>query len=377
MIPVAARGSNGQSAPAVSAAAIYGANASGKTNVIKALRFMAEAVVESHATWKPDAAIPREPFAGNDSPATPSRFCVDFLLDGTRYQYGFEVTDREIVLEWLYVFPKGKRQSWFLRDAMAFKFGTKLKGENETIGRLTRADSLFLSAAAQNNHEALLPVYRLFAQSVAFVVGARTEQKLATFAVFKERGGADVLRRLVSGADFGIEDLQVREDESGFAGIPLSEFQLMHRVCGNSVPFDERQESAGTLAYLSLLGPVLKTRDQGGLLCIDELDASLHPLLAAEIIRWFTASSSSARPAQLIFTAHDTNLLNSDILGRDQIWFTEKDNEGASHLYPLSDFKTRKQENLERGYLQGRYGAIPLINAEPILAGLETDHVPA
>jgi hypothetical protein len=378
---------------ALPAAAIYGANASGKTNVIMALKFMADAVANSHATWKPDALIPREPFAGDEGETTPSQFIVDFLLEGTRHQYGFKVTSEAVIEEWLHAYPKGKRQIWFVRQSETdFTFGSKFKGENETIRGLTRRNSLFISAAAQNNHELLSPIYRWFSRSIRLVTGSRALLQQQSAAFFKDNELLDQLREQVSLADLGVVDVRLSERpgqlnlfEPGKTSIgelmrrmmPTPEFQLFHRLGAKTVPFEKEQESAGTLAFLALLGPISEMLKQGGLLCIDELDASLHPLLAIEIIKWFDNPSKAGKAAQLIFTAHDTNLLSAGVLRRDQIWFTEKDHEGASHLYPLSDFKTRKQENLERGYLQGRYGAIPLIGAGQALAGLDADHVEA
>jgi hypothetical protein len=125
-------------------------------------------------------------------------------------------------------------------------------------------------------------------------------------------------------------------------------------------------ESDGTVAYFSLLGPVVNTLESGGVLCVDELNSSLHPLLALELVRVFNDRKRNPLGAQLIFNTHDTNLLDSSLLRRDQIWFTEKDSSGATHLYPLSDFKPRKNENLERGYLQGRYGAIPFLGSDAL-----------
>ena len=381
MIP--AHSKSGSTDPALPAAAIYGANASGKTNVIRALQFMADAVANSHATWLPGALIPREPFAGDEGETTPSQFMVDFLFGETRHQYGFKVTSDAVVEEWLYVYPKGKRQTWFVRRESDFTFGSKFKGENETIRNLTRSNSLFLSAAAQNNHELLSPLYRWFSQSTMFVTGPRESLLKRSARFFKEHASPGLylswspleeLRERVGLADFGVVDVQVRDAilSNPYRVRTMPQFQLFHRMGTKTVPFENQQESAGTLAYLALLGPISEILGFGGVLCIDELDASLHTLLAIEIVKWFNASA-----AQLIFTAHDTNLLSSGVLGRDQIWFTEKDHEGASHLYPLSDFKTRKQDNLERGYLQGRYGAIPLIGAAQVLAGLDKDHVEA
>jgi hypothetical protein len=146
--------------------------------------------------------------------------------------------------------------------------------------------------------------------------------------------------------------------------------KLLHRINGSLVPLGLDKESAGTMAYLALLGPILDALNTGGTVCVDELDSSLHPLIAVEIMRMFEEPRENANRAQLIFNTHDTNLLNTGILRRDQIWFTEKDAKGESHLYPLTDFKPRREENLESGYLQGRYGAIPFIHSEEFVTSL-------
>jgi uncharacterized protein len=143
--------------------------------------------------------------------------------------------------------------------------------------------------------------------------------------------------------------------------------RLLHRLGEETLPFAEESESTGTAAYLLVLGPVLKVLTEGAVLCVDELDASLHPLLASQIIQLFNNPSTNRKGAQLIFNTHDATLLNRANLRRDQIWFTEKSSDGSSHLYPLTDFKPRQNENLENGYLQGRYGAIPFINPRAFL----------
>jgi hypothetical protein len=137
---------------------------------------------------------------------------------------------------------------------------------------------------------------------------------------------------------------------------------------GQQIPLNIHQESDGTVAYFALLGPCLKALSSGGVVCIDELNASLHSLLAIQVVHLFNKQSTNPGRAQLIFNSHDTNLLQRSILRRDQIWFTEKDDEGATHLYPLSDFKTRQHQDLERGYLQGRFGAVPFIDHNDFVA---------
>ena len=373
-------------------AAIYGANVSGKTNVIQAVRFLASAVSLSHRDWKPDGPIPREPFmAYEESKLEPSEFEADFLLAGVRHRYGFRVDSQVVLEEWLYVYPKGKKQTWFHRKrGNPIAFSNKMPGENRTIENLTRQNSLFLSAAAQNAHEALLPIFT-WLSGLLFVIGDRSKYREQTTRLCSELDYKNEIARLVSVADLGIAQMTVEDAEFNFPDRTLAEIattlklppvtrpviRLLHRFGESTVPFNMDQESDGTMAYLALLGPAVDAIQKGTPLLIDELDASLHPLLAIQLLRLFNTPSSNPKGAQLIFNTHDTNLLSSGVLRRDQIWFTEKGNDATSHLYALSDFKPRRQENLQSGYLQGRYGAIPFINPDAFLRRFEPDNVKA
>jgi hypothetical protein len=246
---------------------------------------------------------------------------------------------------------------------------------------LTRSNSLFLSAAAQNNHEMLLPIYNWFWTTLVFVIGGRSEETKQTIKMCQESPETRALiTRLLSIADLGIADLTITVKRprtlaeeitrSMLPGPPPSTVELLHRINGRLLPFELDQESAGTAAYLALLGPLVEALQSGGVICVDELDSSLHPLMAIEIMRLFENRDQNPTRAQLIFNTHDTNLLNTGLLRRDQIWFTEKDAKGESHLYPLTDFKPRREENLGSGYLQGRYGAIPFIHSEGFVTSL-------
>jgi len=370
-------------------AAIYGANASGKTNAIRALLFVSGAVSNSHRRWEPDGPIAVEPFLlGSKERGASSRFEIDFLIGGTRHSYGFRLDAKAILEEWLFVYPNSKKQSWFHRQrGKPISFSAKMPGANKVIEGITRKNSLFLSAAAQNNHEALTPVFEWFS-GLRFVGGSdRSVYSLFTAELCAEPRFAKAVGRLLRAADVGIVDVKVEKEafseevkkmavavaaalKRKLPGKPpdsIERMRLLHRAGEDTVPFAEEDESAGTIAYLRALGPVLKALQEGGVLCIDELDASLHPLLAGQIVRLFNDASSNGEGAQLIFNTHDATLLSRANLRRDQIWFTEKGRDGASHLYPLTDFKPRQKENLETGYLQGRYGAIPFLNPRAFL----------
>jgi AAA15 family ATPase/GTPase len=345
---------------------------------------MNRAIRQSQRFWEPEQAIPLEAFAG-EAPECSSRFVVDFIQGRVRHQYGFAANTAAVTEEWLHVYPNGKKQAWFQRKGgEPILFGEKLLGENRVIEQLTRNNSLFLSAAAQNNHEMLVPVYKWFWNSHTFVLGDRSIESIRTAEMCNDSETRDLIARLLRAADLGIADVIVEEEREEFSEKGITSFEevaramlagrrvvkLRHRVGGRLLPFGLEQESAGTLAYLAILGPLVNALRTGGVICIDELDSSLHPLIAIEIMRLFQDRGQNPKCGQLIFNTHDTNLLNTGILRRDQIWFTEKDVNGGSHLYPLTDFKPRREENLESGYLQGRYGAIPFIHSDEFVTSL-------
>jgi predicted ATPase len=370
--------------------AIYGANASGKSNVLAALSFLRHAVVDSQRTWDVEGT-PQDPFRLSRKSSEPSLYEVDVVIDGVRYRYGFQLSASRIEEEWLFAWPHGRKAMWFERDGDRFEFGKTLHGENDAIRGFTRPNSLFLSAAAQNNHTTLLPLFRYFsAWQFSLERGpglyGRAWFALAAARRLDPQSGAadrDAIMQLLQGADTGIVDVRVepaREEELDLdLGVqqdttlralgsrwkaPTMVFR--HRtVDGEHAWLPLASESAGTLALLKLAPPILDTLRSGGLLCIDELEASLHPTLALNVVRLFNDPKHNPHHAQLVFATHDTNLLGSLVgepaLRRDQIWFTEKDENGGTHLYPLTDFHPRKEENLERGYLQGRYGAVPFL----------------
>lgn len=373
-------------------AAIYGANASGKTTVLRALRYMAMAVKNSHRLWEPDKPIPTHPFRGSPENSI-SEFEMDFILSGVRYQYSFALDAAAVANEQLVAFPNAKKQTWFRRgQGTVLSFGRNLAGENKTIAGLTRRNSLFLSAAAQNNHEMLSPIYNWFARDLSFFIGERSHLDPETLHACAGESRTDITE-LLTVADLGIADVNVQKREPDEVSrektrklieaitsifelkdtpetdIPPT-IQFLHRIGDVVVPFDADEESNGTVAYLSLLGPITNALKSGGVLAIDELDRSLHPLIARHIVKLFNSGTTNAKSAQLIFNTHDTTLLRGGLLRRDQIWFTEKDRAGESHLYPLTDFQPRKDENLGTGYLLGRYGAIPFMR-DPAVASLE------
>lgn len=373
------------------AAVLYGANASGKSNVLSALAFMRDAVLFSHRLWSPEEGVPREPFAWGAKRAEPSLFEVTLLLDAVRYQYGFVASDESFSEEWLFAWPNGKKQVWFERDGSVFEFGEHLKGENRLIRKLTRANALFLSSAAQNKHDQLMRVYSWFANLRSRVPPSSPYSRFSRESDFllvarmleNDAAGSqqsppfplepsadswqDAFRSLLKSADMGIVDWRVDGNrvQDGPRASRFPRFQLKHQSTSGDAWLPLEEESRGTQALFWLAPLILRAIQRGATILVDELDASMHPSLAQAIVRQFNDPATNPRNAQLLFTTHDTNLLGTTTgdaaLRRDQVWLTEKDAEGATVLYPLTDFKPRKAENLERGYLQGRYGAIPFL----------------
>jgi uncharacterized protein len=375
------------------AVALYGANASGKSNLMSALDFMREAVLGSYRLWEPKSGTPQEPFVLSNKETEASLYEVDIMVDDVRCRYGFVISAARVEEEWLHTWPHGRKQVLFQREGDKFDFGKHMHGENEAIRSLTRPNSLYLSTAAQNNQTQLMSVFGWFAAArlemrrgsaraldpahaaaLGDLFGARRQLSL-----FPEDNDAyvqdrDAIVRLMQAADIGILDLKATERE-GFRRERGSfrrvvdkeyEFLFLHKTqFGRAAWLPLDWESSGTITLLGVATRLVGILRKGGLLCVDELEASLHPMLALEILRLFNDPKHNPRGAQLIFTTHDTNLLGNVLgdtpLRRDQIWFTEKDEAGATKLYPLTDFHPRKEENLERGYLQGRYGAVPFL----------------
>jgi AAA15 family ATPase/GTPase len=387
-------------------AGIYGANASGKSTVLRAIDFFVNAVAHSHSRTASKIGTPYEPhLLDPGSRSKPSRYDADVVLGDTRYHYGFVLDGKHILQEWLYSFDlaasRQVRSVMFGREtssdgAVEIVFpGKSLKGENKQIAKLVRPNSLFLSVAAQNSHPQLTPIFEFFEQVVSRLNADLNEffvidQLTAYFALDAQRRDAalEFLRAAdvgISGIDFSripIADKELQVLKSieqvirQHVDIPDSEkasmtsdvmkekisVKLGHRgKDGEIYPIALDAESAGTQALLQLLGPVFAKLHAGGTILIDELNTALHPLVSRELIKLFQNPITNPGKAQLIFSTHDTNLLTGALLRRDQVWFAEKDAQGRSHLYSLSDIKVRASDNIERGYLMGRFGAIPFV----------------
>ena len=367
-------------------AVVYGANASGKSNLIKALQFMRGVVLES-VRLQPGQTFDRlQPFKLDTvSASQPTEFEVTFLLDGVRYQYGFAMTPQRIVSEHLLVYKAFKPQRWFERwfDADSGKdvyaFGPGLKGAKHLWEGATRPNALFLSMAVQLNSGALRPVFDWFANHL--VIFNEQSQLSPQFSIqmLRQADGRRQICEFLTAADISIADIEVVtrkvpgqtihiDPVAGMTEIRTEEVEehqlrFSHVTAKGRAVFDVMDESNGTRNLLCLAGPVLDILQKGQTLVIDELDTSLHTLLVRELVRLFHQPEVNVGGAQLIFTTHDTALLDAfGLFRRDQVWFVEKDTDQASMLVALAEFSPRKNEALERGYLQGRYGGVPFLH---------------
>lgn len=374
--------------PLLRSAAIYGANAAGKTNLIRALDAMREIVVNPSAV---DAKLPVKPFLFDaQCRDAPTQFEVVCIANGVRYQYGFSATQDMVVAEWLYAWPRGRRQLWFNRDRGAdgspsFTFGGKLQGDREVWRRATRSNALFLATAATLNSEQLRPLYDWFKRRL-HVGFASWDPSYSSECVQGERK-ADVMR-LLQAADLAVPELRVSEEEFTTEMLPdelsaplregikkeldgktitLFEVHVVHRdkdgTESDVVELDLDEESDGTRKMFALAGPWVDTLEAGLVVVVDELHQNLHPALVRFLVGCFHDPALDNN-AQLVLTTHDTSILSQDVFRRDQVWFCERNSRHETALTPLSDYQPRKGvENLERAYLGGRYGAVPYIRS--------------
>lgn len=382
-------------------AGVFGANASGKSNVVKAMDDMRVHVLDSFRTGSPTGGIPRRPFLLDlAAKREPSRFEVDLVLGGVRHEYGFVLDDDHVLEEWAYRYPHGKAARLFHRWESRVELGSAERVKGRAIRELLRPNALFLSTAASANHPVLLPVYAWFARNLRLAEASSREFRQAlTTQLLDDDTRRDQVLSLLRAADLGVtgakkhqidpvikERLQraVRilagqegESDSAEEGPAFEQLgvRLTHRGAAGDVELDAQDESLGTLVWFGLVGPVVEALADGAVLLADELDASLHPALVAELIRLFQDPQSNPRRAQLVFNSHDATILGDStsvrLIGRDQVWFTEKRTDGSTHLYPLSDLDPRKEEAIGRRYLAGRYGATPILSRQEFDASAE------
>ena len=346
----------------IRAAVIYGPNAGGKSNLLAALLALKNWVLLSAKESQQGETIPVEGFAyDKKAHKAPSEFELSFIVDNVRYQYGF-VADKNIVFEeWLFAYPSGRVQQWFSRvyneknKKYSWKFSKLFKIDKKIADR-TRPNVLFLSKAVDDNSEQLFPIFSWFKENLICIGPANktlTEPK-NTIDYIKNKDKKRVLEFLKV-ADPSIVDIFVEKETENLL---KSKINLVH---SEGVLLNLVDESDGTQRLLKFAATWLEALDKGAVLIADEINNSLHPLLVKFLINLIYDPRNNKKNPQLIFTTHDTALLDNELFRRDQVWFVEKNKNHATQLYSLLDFSPRKQDAIGKNYLQGRYGALPYI----------------
>lgn len=357
--------------------AIYGANASGKSNLFKILTSVVLMLRLSN-NYDINAKLPIVPFRfDNECLNKPSEFEIKFIVDEVRYVYGFIADKNKIYDEYLYYYPNGRETKIFDRtNVYEYSYSQRDEKTLKEIENKNASNKFFLATATNWNYEKTKPAYDFLTNDI-LICSNLEELKSAAFGMYEANSdnlkefAIDFLRK----TDFNIESYSISKvdiPQELLAGIPdfiiknmqpkPKAYQVLfkHKNSDNYLSLDE--ESLGTQIVFAFIPFIKDTLKNKKVLIIDELDRSLHPFLVQYIVEIFNDQEINKNGSQLIFNTHDTNLLDLNIIRRDQIWFVEKNSEnGISDLYPLSDFTVRKKENVEKGYMLGRYGAVPFI----------------
>lgn len=377
-------------------AIVYGANASGKSNLLRAMAFMGRFVLNRYKILQSTDKLPHNPYLLSDATENASStFEIVFFIDEIKYRYGFELDNETVYSEWLYADEKGKEAKLFVRESEEpdyvnpnkFKEGYDFFNKKDEKIKITK-NQLFIWKCDQSDGEISKAILKWF--NNFNMIDGMNHKGYINFTMKKMENSEfkKQIIELVKTADIGINDIQIEEEdissemisklpipddiknellnEKGLKSISLntihSKFNKDGTHIGNVVFELDEDESKGTKKFFAMSAPILDTLKEGKILIIDELDASLHPILTQHLIKLFHNETVNTKNAQLIFATHDTNLLKPEIFRRDQIWLTEKDNYGATTIFSLAQFKNvRKNEDFEKQYIQGKYGAIPYL----------------
>lgn len=375
------------------AAGVFGANASGKTNFLRVMGDMRRLVLTSFRSGDKTTPLEHRPFQLDpDCAGAPSSYEIDLILDGIRYEYGFCIDSEQVISEYARHYPHGKAVSLFRRHYSDVHPGEKNRAKDRAISEILRRNALYLSAASAADHPGLQPLYEWFSKNLMTCEASTRERRWAyTTKLMSQAKYHNKILAMLHAADLGITDARIREpdpemmkqvyrimeifqkemeledlqspklDETSFLSIALS-----HRGKHASVELESTDESLGTLVWLGLIGPIVDALAHGSVLLVDELESSLHPTLVTQLVRTFQKPKSNPNGAQLIFNSFESGLLGNAVddrvIGRDQVWFTEKLHDGSTRLYSLTNLSPRKAEAIGRRYLGGRYGATPIIS---------------
>ena len=361
--------------------ALYGANASGKTNLFQILSLISHMIKNSNF-FDPNTKLPIKPFKLDKKTINkPSEFEIKFIIDNIRYLYGFKADKEKIHEEYLTYYPNGRPVKIFERKKVSeYSFNESDKKILNDIKNKNTDNKFFITTATNWNFEKTKPAYDFLTEKLGVVLSYEqiTNYSYSMYAKDKDKKLEKFALKFLEKADFNIKGYNVierklTEDQinklpeliKSFVPADTKFFKIntKHVVSGNEYELEIEEESLGTQVVFSFIPVIKDVLDNKKILIIDEFDKSLHPFLVKYIVEIFNDKKINKNGAQLIFNTHDTNLLDLELLRRDQIWFAEKnDKDGSSTIYPLDDFSVRKNENVEKGYLLGRYGAIPFLN---------------
>ena len=382
--------------PFLRTTAIYGANSSGKSNFIHGISEMIKIILSS-VKMNDKEELPNDPFVLNKTNVDkPTLYEAVFITNGVRYRYGFSNTEKQICDEWLIrIEPSGSESKLFVRTLDGIGVNENLFPEGKDLEERTNDNRLFLSLVGQLGGKVSNTIIGFFKGGINVLSGLNTASynSFTKYFLNKQLPGCDDMKKFFGRVQLGFKDVvsMVREFDindlpddlpeemkkniikelSGNKEIKIFSSHGIYDNNGNLIDtkkfdFDE-MESAGTKKLFDIAGPIFNTLNDGKVLVIDELDAKMHPLISQELVSLFNDPTRNIHGAQLIFTTHDTNLLSSHLLRRDQIWFTEKDSKECTDIYNMMQIvlpdgtKPRGDGNLERNYIRGRYGAIPYI----------------
>ncbi len=378
----------------IKAAVIYGANASGKSNILRALKVFQEFVVKSTDLKIGEKITYYDPFKLEKTWAKkPAMFEIEFFgKDSVRYRYMVEFNSEEIIKESLVFFPKSQEANLFLREKdNPIKFGDYFHGPAKSIENQLIKNNLFLSKAANSNNKLMEDIYLYFMSNLILSTDDMPVIPGVSFTTNEcvdDESPIDtkIISELLKIADTGIEYVDISkqkvvDDFLTFSDAYSDEFKklaienlfyqprMYHKTFDDEtevgeIGFGLAEESGGTVKLYDLAGKILHVLINGNVFIIDELNNSLHPIMTELLVEIFNNPGSNPNNAQLIFATHDTTLLNPDLFRRDQIWLTEKNQFGATSLYSLSEFDYRKVRGntpFDKWYLSGRFGALPII----------------
>lgn len=343
------------------AIAIYGANAAGKSNVLHAMMTMRNMVVGEAAKASKGQKLPWEPFGSTKEPTS---FEIVFTYQNVRYAYGFSFDDKKIYSEYLYHWPNGREALIFSRENDEYEFRENVN-EQITLSNRTPENKLYLVSSNDWNLPQTENAYKWFLEKLTFLM---EEEPATSETVAQIVSGDDKKARILKElllADLGITDVTIKNLSGKNPTIMTTHRILREDESVEYFQLSMDQESAGTQQFFARIGGWLQALEDGALLVVDEIEDSLHPLLTKRLVEMVQDKTVNTNGAQLLFTTHDAMLLDLDFFRRDQIWFAEKDDRScATELYPLTSFSPRKGENVRKGYLKGRFGAIPFIGGD-------------